>query len=160
MKMAATDPTAVEADRTLRKIIGEQTRLEDIFTKERIAAGQKTLDDARSIFFDRALGELAKLEELAKKNDTDPEQCESTFEDMAISAGNLRGHAEMFGFLLVATICNHISACCAFSANHTPAARIGLTGDLIRMLGIAIREKIADETGTVGRELRASLGKY
>lgn len=156
----AAHPTAVEADPTLRNLIGKDTKLEEIFTRERIAAGQKTLDDARSAFFDRAHGDLARLEELAGKNATTPDQCEMAFEDLAVSAGNLRGHAELFGFRLVAAICSHINSCCTPSATHTSATRIQLTGDLIRMLGIAIREKITDETGAVGRELRASLGRY
>ena len=153
----SAEAIAHEPDRIIRNLIGVNTRLEEIFTQERIAASQKVLDDARGSFFSHARGDLVRLEELATKNTAAPDKCEPVFEEMISAAANLRGHAEIFGYGLVAAICGHI-ADLATPNGHSAAARIQLTGDLIRMLGIAIREKVTDDTGAVGRELKVSLG--
>lgn len=145
---------AVAPDQTIRELIGKDVKLTDIFTKERIEACQKTIDDARTVFFDVADVELTKLEELLKDRPVAPE--DSVFESIATCAANIKGHAELFGYTLVAAIASYIADACE-PGPRAPDVRFRLIADLVKLLHIAVREKISDERGALGRELRASL---
>jgi hypothetical protein len=149
------EATAVEPDRTLRNLVGPQTVLTSIFSREKIEACQKTIDEARDTFFDTAREELAQLEALAAA----PPGDESWFESAAAHAGNIKGHAEMFGYHLVVSICQHIVGY-GEPSPHTPVVRRLLIIDLIKMLHLAVAEKIIDHNGILGQKLLASLRKY
>jgi len=148
---------AYEPDRTIRELIGTDIELTQIFTPEKIAACQKTIDSARDTFFDVAGMDLAKLEAFVQN----PAAAANTaaFDDIAALAGNIKGHAELFGYSLVAAIGTHIVDHCEPGA-RTPEVRLRLIADLVKMLHIAIKQKISDARGALGRELGASLRKY
>src|SRR5579863_10026009 len=116
---------AFEPEQVLRELIGQDTRLAEIFTKERIEECQNAINEARGTFFDVANEELTKLETLIKKQNADDQVSEAVFEDIATEAANLRGHAEMFGFTLIGTICNHVIEH-SEPGKHTPTSRFQL----------------------------------
>lgn len=154
---ASEDVIAYEPDKTIRDLIGKDTRLAEIFTAERIAACQQTIDSARDAFFDVAGADLARLEAFLQNPAVTAN--EAAFEDIAALAANIKGHAELFGYGLVAAIGTHIADTCEPGA-RTPAVRLRLINDLVKMLHIAIKQKISDERGLLGRELGASLKKF
>jgi hypothetical protein len=150
-----SDVIAFEPDQTIRNLIGQDTKLSEIFTAERIEACQNTIDSARGAFFDVAYEDLAKLEALVKDRGTS-EISEAMFEETATHAANIKGHAELFGFALIAAIGSHIVAY-SEPGPYAPSARFRLITDLVKMLHIAIEQKIIDENGALARELNASL---
>jgi hypothetical protein len=152
-----TSVTAVGPDRTIRELIGTDIKLTDVFTKEKIEACQKTIDDGRNAFFNVAHNDLAGLEVLMKEQAAMPDK--ASFEDIAARAANIKGHAELFGFTLIAAIVSHILDACE-PGSRLPVVRFRLITDLTKLLRIAITEEIKDERGTLGRELRMSLQAY
>ena len=52
---------AYEADRTLRKLIGWEIKLREVFTPERIEACQNQIDEACVSFYDTTKDEIVKL---------------------------------------------------------------------------------------------------
>jgi len=149
---------AYEPDRTIRGLIGNDTKLEDIFTKERIEAGQKVIDTARDSFFDVISADLEKLESLVKAQNPAEEVSDPAFEDIAVLATNIKGHAGLFGFTLIATTCSHIAEYCE-PGPHSTTTRFRLLTDLVKMLRLVVNQKISDEHGRLSRELKASLQK-
>jgi len=153
------DVVAYEADNTLRELVGPDTPLAEIFTPRLIQECQKKIDSARDAFFDIAGYDLARLEAFVKVQMALPEATDAWFEEVASLAGNIKGHAELFNFGLVASITHHIVSICE-PGTHASPVRLRLIADLVTMLRIAIRQKISDERGALGRELGASLRRY
>ncbi|MGE3623042.1 MAG: hypothetical protein AB7H77_04095 [Bdellovibrionales bacterium] len=155
---SAAETLAYEPDRTMRELIGENIDLrQEIFTPERIAAGQKTVNDARAGFFEMAEKELAHLENIVSTGATLDD--EALFDSISRSALNVKGQAEMTGYRLVASIAAFIAAYCD-TEDNSPQARRLIIADLVRLLGIAIHEKIADNNGAIAQKLSISLKKY
>ena len=150
---------AVEPNRIMRLLIGVETKLNEIFTPQRIADCQATIDTARNSFFDVAGEYLAVLDALLSKHASDAEIGVAVFDDLAVLAADVKGQADAFGFALVSAICNHIIEYCEPGA-HAPNTRFRIISVLAELLKIAIHQKITDDNGALAKELRASLKKY
>jgi len=154
-----TGPIAYEPDQTLREIIGKDTKLSEIFTPERIQACQKTIADARDSFFTVAEGDIVKLEKLASDHVMAPDISDDIFEDVSMLAGNIKGHADLFGFTLVSAIGKHIISFCELKV-RSPSTRFRVIADLIKMQRVAFNHKVMDERGALAKELATSLQKF
>lgn len=145
---------AYEPDQTLRQLIGKSTILADIFTKEKIAACQKLVDDAKSSFFDTAQPDMDTISALVKNKaltNNYQELCKQLFQPLS----NIKGQAEVFGFPLITRVCKYLIEYCESSASaKSMAARdIFIITKLVEALRRAFQEKIVDAGGTIEREL-------
>jgi hypothetical protein len=149
--------TAVyEPDYSLKETIGVSVPLESIFTPERIAAGNKVIEDRRNDFFTIAEGEIKKLSALISgvaKNSS------SFFSDVAEIATSMKGEGEMFGYPLIQEICMHIIETC-HTTRENSATQIPLIRDLAQALHYAVKNKIKDDGGIAGQTLLADLSRY
>jgi len=147
--------TALEPDRRLKKMIGENLNLNTIFTKEKIAECQQVINDARKDFFESVQPELKQFVELVETPEI-PQNEDAFFERASQLATSIRGQSEMFGFVLITKICTHIHDFCEME-QWASAKRYLLISDLIKALQLAVDRKIADDGGVVGRELLSHL---
>jgi hypothetical protein len=154
----ADEIIAYEADKTIRGLIGKDTNLADIFTQERIDACQNSIDNARDAFFDSVGNDLAVLELLVRVDAQNASAREQICEAIAAPAANIKGHADLFGFKLIAKISAHILANCASHA-HDPDVQLRIIADLIKMLRVSVNQKICGDGGALAQELDASLKK-
>ena len=113
--------TAHEPDRTLRELVGEDVKLTEIFTPEKIADSQKMVSDAGDTFFKTALAEMMKLDALLTKNLQLPDEKDRVlFDEIAAYVGDIKGQAEMLGFKLLVSISNTILDCCDSTVRPPP----------------------------------------
>lgn len=145
---------AYEPDQTLREMIGKSTQLADIFTKEKIAACQKLVDDAKQSFFDTAQADMDTMSGLVKNKaraDNYQEFCRQLFQ----LANNIKGQAEVFGFPLITRVCKYLTEYTesGASANRMTARDIFIIIKLVEALHRAFQEKIVDAGGAIEKEL-------
>jgi len=150
---------AYEPDFALKKTIGEDVKMSEIFTPEKIAECQKIIKDASASFFEAAQNDLNKLEEALKNAKIATDNGNAFFEDAGQTATNLKGQAELFGFWLINNSCLQIIACCK-SPQDPVSTRMSLIKELFSALHLAIQKRIMDDGGDVGKALLLALDNY
>lgn len=154
---AESDPNVVyayEPDRSLSDLVGRSTVLTDIFTKEKIAACQKLVEDAKSSFFETSREDMLAIEKLAKSKVLEKdyqEFCKQLFHP----ATHIKGQAEVFGFSLISKVCKYLIDYCEESASvqRVTARDVIIIGKLVEALQKAFNEKIVDTGGALEKEL-------
>ena len=142
---------AYEPENVLRKIIGNDVLLKDIFTPEKILACQKRIDVARDDFFDKADIQLEELKNMLNLAIT-------PFEEIAFIAENIRGQAKFFHFPFIASVCSHITDY-SQAASQPTQTRLAIIQKLAEALQIAFKTKIRDEGGVLQHGLQSSLNR-
>jgi len=144
---------AYEADQSLRKMVGKTTVLTDIFTKDKIAASQKLIDEAKDSFFDRAKPDMDAISELVKDKaaaENYQELCRHLFQPVC----NIKSQADIFGFPLISCVCKYLIEYSEASAKKAMTAKdIFLIGKLVEALQRAFKNKIVDAGGAIEKEL-------
>jgi hypothetical protein len=148
---------AYEPNLSLQKIIGAAS-VADIFTKEKIEACQKLLDDAKSSFFDTAKDDMCTITALVSNKalvDNFEQLCSQLFEPVS----NIKGQANIFGFPLISCICKYLLEYCADGTSGAPvtARDVFIINRLVEALDRAFSEKIVDAGGAIEKELIAVI---
>lgn len=150
----AMDAFAYEPDRSLRDLIGKDTVLSDIFTKEKIENCQKLVDEAKKSFFDTSQKDMDTITSLIAKKEFATnylELCNLLFQPI----NNIKGQAELFGYSLIARVCKYLIEYCEESkSNKNMSAKdVFVVGKLVEALVRAFNEKIIDSGGVLEKEL-------
>ena len=159
-KQSADYTVAYEPDLSLKKIIGEKVSLNEIFTPEKIAAGNKIIEESRNQFFVKAPEEIKKLSELSASTSADPLK---TLTSISTIAANLKGEGEMYGFTFVQKVCTHIMETCRDEIKGKGAdmkTSLALVLKLTQTLDYAVKHAIKDDGGEAGRAILADLSNW
>lgn len=143
----------------IRKIIGDDVVLSDIFTADRILACAKLIETARETFFEITEPELSFLERIVVTPVSKEEEYDKLNAGIAMHARNIKGQAEMLGYSLIGRICGHIDAYCG-TAHHAQKLKSTLLVKMVETLRLAYRRKITDEGGVIGQKILASLHRH
>lgn len=142
--------TAIEPDRTLKKIIGENVDLKTVFTPAKIKACQKIIDDARNEFFDNELPKIDYIRSFLRSND------DSSFQKIELIVNDMRSQAKIFGFPFIVLACSHIIAFCEDYTKKADTRRL-IISKFVDLLYIALRNKVRDEGGGLEKEMARLL---
>ncbi len=144
-----------EPEPALRTLIGKFIHLSDIFTQEKIDACQKLIDDAKALFFEISLPDIAIItNDLIKgksSSNNRQEICKILFQPVS----NIKGQAEIFGFPLIARICNYLIEYCeeSYHSQNMTMKDIFIITKLEEALLRAFHQKIVDSDGAMEKEL-------
>lgn len=146
-------------DFAIKKKIGMNVNLQEIFTPERIAAAQKTIDDTQAEFVDWATKDLVELEHIYRNIAANPDEAaEARMEKIRKIAFSLKCQAGTFGYPLGSEVAHSLykytSANGAFTKETTVVLR-----KHIDALQVILQQNIQGEGGKMGDELMASLEK-
>lgn len=156
MSTATTEEEPVlsyEPNCELRNVVGEDFRLADIVTEEKIAACEALLEKAAADFFVDAAPDLDILCAMAKKgwpgND---------FDSLLTHTYNIKSHAKVLGFTLITDVCMHIVNT-VHSTKLEEKKKHALLVQLIGTLQLTFVKQLRSDGGHFGQELRAQLSR-
>lgn len=143
----------------LKEKIGMDVKLSEIFTAERIAAAQKTIDDTQGEFVAWAQADLAELEQsyLAISLNTD-NYPKSHIEKIRTIAFSLKGQAGTFGYPLGSEVAKSLYRYTVDHGNYN-ADNLVVLRKHIDALQVILQQNIQGEAGAMGAELMGSLEK-
>lgn len=137
---------AYKPDYSLKKTIGVEVSLSDIFTPEKI------VEIERNCFFMDAEEEVKKISDLIAKSKEGEPKC---LRDAAALAASLKGEAEMYGFPYIFKICAFLADAC--ESRESPEIKHPLVFDLVTALASSIKKKITDGGGSEEKAILANL---
>lgn len=144
---------AYEPDQTLKELIGKSTIMADIFTKEKIAACQKLIEDAKKSFFDTAKPDMDMISTLAMDKKS-PEDYRGFCKQLFTPVTNIKSQANVFGFPLISSVCKYLLEYAEIGiANKLTLRDTFLIDKLIEALQRAFEQKIVDAGGAIEKEL-------
>ncbi len=142
---------AYKPDYSLKRTIGVEVALNDIFTREKIDASNKILEIGRNCFFMDAEEEVNTIAELIAK----PDESGKSLQTAASLAAALKGEAEMYGFSHIYKVCAFLMDAC--ESREKPDIRTPLILDLVNALTSSIKKKISDDGGKEEKAIMANL---
>lgn len=137
---------AYKPDYSLKKTIGVEVSLSDIFTPEKI------VEIERNCFFMDAEEEVKKISDLIAKSKEGEPKC---LRDAAALAASLKGEAEMYGFPYIFKMCAFLADAC--ESRESPEIKHPLVFDLVTALASSIKKKITDGGGSEEKAILANL---
>ncbi len=145
---------AYEPDKTLRKLIGENVPIANIFTAEKILECQKIVDEAKLSFFETSQVDIDSINKIV----CDPVYAENYLESckqIHKPVCNIKGQADIFGFKLISDLCKHLIEYCqaALSHDNFTGKEAKLVLKLANALEKAFKERITGSGGAVEKEL-------
>jgi hypothetical protein len=143
---------AYEPDTRLKELVGAMS-VAELFTKEKIAACQKKLDTAKESFFETAKPDMAAIDALAKGSGASAQEYQNLCRGIIIPVHNIKGQAEMYGFSLIARICQYLREYCPQGAANISDKDRVIIARLAEALQQAFYGKVADLTGAIEKEL-------
>lgn len=149
---------AFEPYSEVRQLIGNEVKLNEIFTEDRIQACAKLISVARNAFFDITSSEMNMLERLAAAPHVNEDETANFIAGIAAHANNIKGQAEMLGFTLITRICTHLAKAC-HTSNQSYAVKRLLIIKMAETLRQAYKLKITDDGGPVGKEIMLQLDR-
>ncbi len=132
--------------------------LAKIFTPEKITANHKIIDEATRSFFDLAHHDMIIIRVFTANKiaiGTHADLYQQIFQPLC----NIKGHAEIFGFSLIACICKYLIDYCEQGTPHSqiPAKDMFIISKLLEALERTFREKIIGSGGDIEQELVAII---
>lgn len=149
---------AYEPHSEIRQLIGNDVILKEIFTEEKIQACAKLISTARDSFFEITLTELNMLERLAMAPVVEESEGANFIAGIIAHANNIRGQAEMLGFVLVARICAQMAVTC-LALHQAQDTKRFLIAKMVEVLRLAYKQKISDDGGAIGKEILAQIDR-
>jgi chemotaxis protein histidine kinase CheA len=144
-------------DYALKKKIGVNVNLREIFTPERITAAQKTIDDTQSDFIEWAHEDLKKLNSAHHAMEQDPHHKESA-ETMRKLAFSLKCQAGTFGFDLGSEVARSLNLYLQ-DHNEYNEGHIAVLRKHIDALEVIFQQNVQGQGGKIGEELMDGLQK-
>ncbi|MFM9889748.1 MAG: hypothetical protein ACKVOE_03755 [Rickettsiales bacterium] len=144
---------AYEPNCELRNIVGEDFRLADIVTDEKIAACEALLEKAAADFFIDAAADLSALRAVATLG-----WASSDFEALLTHTYNIKSFAKVLGFTLITDVCMHIVNT-AHSQKLDMKKKQALLVQLIGTLQLTFDKQLRNDGGHFGQELSAQLSR-
>lgn len=136
-------------DYTLKKMIGENVDIKQIFSEEKVANAQEAIDNYRDKFLEWAIKDIATLDECLKNKDI------KAIEEIS---DRLKGQAGTFNFDLGTLVAKSLNKYC--NSNAAPSAeQMVVIRKHLDTLAVVFGQKITGDGGTIGKELLENLFK-
>lgn len=150
--MCADTVKLISPHSEIREKIGNEVKLDEIFTAERIESGQSLIDQEKSKFITNTNGKLNDLIKDARLDSTSATARRRFME----AAFQHKGQAESLGYELFAKTLDSLAR---YSETHLPgdeSARI-IIGKHIDILEIVLRDKVMGDGDKTGQALLEAL---
>ena len=146
---------AYRPDYSLKKSIGVEVPLSDIFTAEKIASGNRIIEIGRNCFFMEAKEEIKKLLAVISPD----AEVTGALPAVTIIAANLKGEVEMYGFSLIQKICSRMMETCNDMREKTDT-KLAAIRNLTQALSFSVENKIRDDGGEAGKALLVDISSH
>lgn len=146
-------------DYSIKEKIGKNVNLSEIFTPERIAAAQKTIDDTQAEFVDWAYKDLVELEHAYRAVAANPEAASpSRIEKIRKIAFSLKCQSGTFGYPLGSEVARSLYKYTTTHGSYN-SQNIVVLRKHIDALQVILQQNIQGQGGDMGDELMGSLEK-
>jgi len=145
-------PQVISADTSLKQRIGKDVNLHNIFTEERIQAGQEAIKEVKEQFITNT---ASKLDELIRIGRKDPSSAKAR-ELFINTAFTHKGKAESLGYKMLALTLDSLAQYSETYLPDDPHAKI-IVGKHIDILEIVLRDKVMGDGDKIGNELLEAL---
>lgn len=143
----------------LKEKIGVNVNLNEIFTPERIAAAQKTIDDTQAEFVSWAAKDLMELEHAYRAIAENPEAAsDSRIDKVRKVAFSLKCQAGTFGYPLGSDVSKSLYRYTVDHGQYT-SENIVVLRKHIDALHVILQQNVQGEGGAMGKELMSNLEK-
>ena len=157
-KEAKLEPVlAYEANCSLRAELGDDFKVVEYITEEKIRTCEQLLQKAVDDFFIDAEQDLRALERMT--HDLTADTIEQHAHQMETHAYNIRSLAKVLGFTLITEVCIHLVATLG-SGKLSAEKRKAILKNLTSALRLTFIQNIRDDGGVVGKELLNSLRQH
>lgn len=147
MNQKAAETTILPPDYTLKKTIGENVDLRQVFSEENISKAQGAIDQHKDSFIQWALEDIAVLEgHFANK----------TIKEMEEVSDKLKSQAGTFGYSLATLVAKSLNKFCIAHPNPSPEHLVVIRKHL-DTLKVIFGKKITGDGGVVGNQLLEGL---
>lgn len=146
-------------DFSLKKKIGMNVNLNEIFTPERIAQAQKTIDDTQAEFVSWAQKDLIELDHAYRAIARNPEEApQERIDKVRKLAFSLKCQSGTFGFDLGSNVAKSLYS---YTVRHEKYDRdnIAVLRKHIDSLEVIFQQNIQGDGGDIGKELSDKLEK-
>jgi len=145
-------------DYALKKMIGEDVNIKEVFSEESVAKAQKSIDKHQDSFLDWASQDIALLNEYYAKSVESPSSREAAIIAIEEIADRLKSQAGTFNFGLATLVAKSLEKFCNLHPNpHND--HLVVIRKHIDTLTVIFNQKIMDDGGAIGNELLDSLSK-
>ena len=144
-------------DHTLKKIIGEDVDIKQLFSVENVEAAQQVINEHKDSFMEWVLKDLEQLKE-AYVQLKDSKELEPSIRRLAKTAFVIKSQAGTFGFGLGTRIAKSLDDFCNAHLHPNPD-QMKVIEKHIETLSIIFQKNISGDGGAVGKELSESLFK-
>jgi hypothetical protein len=152
------DVKILPPDYALKKMIGENVDINQIFSAENISKAQEAIDSHKDNFLEWVKNDLMALEENYKNATTNIPACEADIGKLAKVAFVIKSQAGTFGFSLATLVAKSLDDFCNRDFRPSPE-HLTVIRKHIDALQAIFSKNIAGDGGTLGRELSSNLDK-
>lgn len=150
------EATITPADNALRKKIGAEVELAQIFTPEKIEACQHMMEDALAAFLREMEGQLVSIDDEYNKAAANPIELEPAMKRMAELAFLMKKSMEtlnfVFGYQVTKSLYDYLHETTAAGPNT-----LLVICKHIAVLNIILKDGIKGDGGAMGKEMLANL---
>lgn len=145
-------------DYSLKKAIGEDVDIRDIFNEDNIEKAQGAIDKHKDSFLEWSIQDIGSLSEYYANASADIEKCGPMIIEIEKVASIIKSRAGTFGYELATLVAKSLSRFCAL---HTKinAEHMIVIGKHIDTLSVVFTKRITGDGGAVGKELLDNLAK-
>lgn len=144
-------------DYTLKKLIGENIDIKEIFNEEVVAKAQQTIDQHKDSFLEWVVKDVASLNESYQKAETASAR-KKNIGEIEHTAHRMKSQAGMFNYGLATQIAKSLELFCYKHPKPTDEQMV-VVRKHIDTLTVIFSQSITGDGGVVGSELLDNLSK-
>jgi len=148
----------VPPDYTLKKIIGEDVDIKQLFSHENVEKAQAVINEHKDSFLEWVKKDIGQLQEYYDKAVADPAVCEAEIKKLAKAAFVIKSQAGTFGFTLATQIAKSLDDFCNKQFHPCPE-HLMVISKHIETLIVIFRQNITGDGAMLGKELSDGLYK-
>jgi len=145
-------------DYALKKIIGNDVDLKEIFSPENIEKAQSVINEHKESFIEWVMKDIEQLEESYAKAAANPADSKDEIRKLARAAFIIKSQAGTFGFQLATQVAKSLDDFCN-KHFHPGADHMMVVRKHIDTLVVIFQKNITGDGGAVGKELSGNLFK-
>jgi hypothetical protein len=145
-------------DYALRKIIGEDADMKQIFSSENIDKAQQVINEHKASFVEWVMKDMDTLEDCYSKMVSNPALCDSEIHKLARTAFVIKSQAGTFGFDLATLVAKSLDDFCHNDFRPCLDHMTVIRKHIDTLAAIFLRN-ITGDGGAVGKELYDNLSK-
>lgn len=145
-------------DYALKKLIGEDVDIKQIFSPENIEKAQAVINEHKESFVEWVMKDIALLQESYDRLAANPPDVDAEVRKLARAAFIIKSQAGTFGFQLATQVAKSLDDFCT-KHFHPSAGHMMVIRKHIDTLTTIFRKNITGDGGALGKELSGSLFK-